>query len=404
MFDWLDTLFAGRPRLMNALMVFCAYMAFVYVPWDFFAKPVAVDQEVWLGIMLHGYAAKLTEPLHGAIYAAGAYGFYRMRGYMWPWAAVYAGSVAIGMWVWCALHVGTGVGGFVLGALAFVPFAWIARELWASEALFGAPEAPLSERYGAWALVTGASAGIGEAFARALAGRGISCVLCARRRERLDVLARELEARHNVETRVLDVDLSEPDGAQRLLAAVSDLPVAILVSNAGFGEVGRFESVESERLLRMLELHCGAPIRLAQGLLPGMRQRGRGAIVITGSISGRQALPLHAVYAASKAFELLLGEALFVELRGSGIDVLVLEPGTVETEFQEVAGELSHAGMQLPEEVVEVALEALGRQASVISNWYDWLRINVAGRLLPRGLVSFAARDVIKAWTPEERR
>jgi uncharacterized protein len=403
-FDWLDTLFAGRPRLFNALMVFCAYMAFVYVPWDFFVKPVAVDQEVWLGITLHGFVAKLTAPLHGAIYAAGTYGFYRMRGFMWPWAAVYAGSVAIGMWVWCALNVGTGVGGFVLGAAAFVPFAWLARELWRAESLFGAPVVPLAERYGAWALVTGASAGLGEAFARALARGGISCVLTARRRERLDALARELESSYRVETRVVDVDLGEAGGAQRLLQAVADLPIAILVSNAGFGCVGRFEAIDAERLMRMVQLHCSVPILLASGLLPGMRQRGRGAILITSSISGRQALPLHSVYAASKGFELLFGEALSVELRGSGVDVLVLEPGTVETEFQEAAGELSHAGAQSPEQVVEVALEALGRQASVISSWREWLRINLAGRLLPRGLVAFVARDVVKAWTPEDRR
>ena len=85
-------------------MVFCAYMAFVYVPWDFLWKPVSRDEEVWLGIMFTGWGAKLTEPLHWAIYAAGFYGFYRMRSWMWPWAAAYVGSVALGMLVWPLLY------------------------------------------------------------------------------------------------------------------------------------------------------------------------------------------------------------------------------------------------------------------------------------------------------------
>ena len=86
--DWLNCVFAGRPAWMNALMVFCAFMAFVYVPWDFFVKPVAEDQEVWLGVMFTGAAAKFGEPLHWAIYAAGAHGFYRKSHWMWPWASM----------------------------------------------------------------------------------------------------------------------------------------------------------------------------------------------------------------------------------------------------------------------------------------------------------------------------
>ena len=160
--DWLNEFFAGRPAWINALMVFCAYMAFVYVPWDFLWKPVSRDEEVWFGIMFTGWGAKLTEPLHWAIYTAGFYGFYRMRSWMWPWAAAYAASVAIGMLVWPLLYQH----GFLLGAVAFVPFALLARALWQAESQFGEERVPMRERYGEWALVTGASAGIGEAFAR----------------------------------------------------------------------------------------------------------------------------------------------------------------------------------------------------------------------------------------------
>jgi short-subunit dehydrogenase len=188
-----------------------------------------------------------------------------------------------------------------------------------------------------------------------------------------------------------------------LLDAVEDLPVAILVSNAGFGQVGRFDKLDPQRLCDMVQLHCGVPVLLAGRLVPGMRERGRGAILITGSISGRLPLPLHGVYSATKGFELLFGEALWLELRECGIDVLVVEPGPVETEFQQAAEEIAHPG-ESPERVVEVALESLGRQPTVISRWFDWFRVNLGNRLLPRPLVAFVARDVIAAWTPEDKR
>jgi len=204
---WFKLVFSGRPFWMNALMVFCAYMAIVYVPWDFFMKPVALDEEVWFGIRLHGVAAKLTEPLHWAIYAAGAYGFLRMRRWMWPWAALYSGQIAIAMLLWPWLYVG-GVSGFFAGIVSFVPFAFLTRALWNCQAVFADSTTTLRERYGEWALVTGASAGIGAEFARALARDGVSCVLTARRGDRLEALASELEKTWSVQTRVVACDLA----------------------------------------------------------------------------------------------------------------------------------------------------------------------------------------------------
>jgi short-subunit dehydrogenase len=140
---------------------------------------------------------------------------------------------------------------------------------------------------------------------------------------------------------------------------------------------------------------------LTHALLPPMLERGRGAVVITGSVAGMQPLPLHAVYAATKAFDRFFGEALFVELREKGVDVVVVEPGPVDTEFQAVAGELAHPG-ERPEAVAELALHALGRQPSVVSGWWNWLRGNAAMRLAPRSLVGFAARGYMAAQTPDE--
>ncbi len=395
--EWLSTVFAGRPTWINALMVFCAFMAFVYVPWDLLWKPVSRDEEVWLGILFTGWGAKLTEPFHWAIYAAGFYGFYRMRPWMWPWAAFYAGSVAIGMLLWPILYQSS----VLLGVVAFVPFALLTRALWQAEPLFGADRVPLRERYGEWALVTGASAGIGAAFARALARDGMSVVLTARRGDRLRELASELERFSGVQTRVVEENLADAEGAERLTRAVSDLPIAVLVNNAGFGAAGRFEKVRAERLRDMVTVNCLAPMLLTRRMLPRMQERGRGAVVFVGSVAGRQPLPLHAVYAATKAFDQLLGEALHLEQRGGGIDVLVLEPGSTATEFHDVAGELPHPG-ESPEEVVETALAALGRQPSVVSGWLNWLRANAAQRLAPRGPLLYLAREYTSRQTPED--
>jgi short-subunit dehydrogenase len=399
---WLRFIFRGRPAWMNALMVFCFYMALVYVPWDFFVKPAAVDGEAWFGIVLHGGWAKLTEPLHFAIYAAGAYGFLRMRPWMHPWAAVYAAQVAIGMLIWPIVYVG-GAKGVLYGALAFVPIALLVRVLWRAEPLFSALPLSLRERYGEWALVTGASAGIGEAFARALASRGIHCALTARRHERLEALAGDLETSYGVKTRVVAEDLSKLDGAERVAAAVADLPISILISNAGLGAVGRFDKLTMERITQQVMLNCLATAKLCRLLIPPMLERGRGAVVITGSVAGMQPLPLHGVYAATKAFNRFLGEALFVEMRDQGVDVVVVEPGPVETEFQEVAREIVHPGDQ-PDRVVELALRSLGRQPAVVSGWLNWLRSNAAMRIAPRSLVGFMARQVMAKQTPEDMR
>jgi hypothetical protein len=125
----LRSIFAGRPSWINALMVFCAYMAVVYLPWDLFAKPVEADQEVWFGVIFTGWAAKVAALPHWAIYVAGAFGFYRMRPWMWPWAAVYTAQIALGMLIWCVLEF-EGVRGWLAGVGSFAPFAALTYALW----------------------------------------------------------------------------------------------------------------------------------------------------------------------------------------------------------------------------------------------------------------------------------
>ena len=122
---------------MNLLFGFCLYMTFVYLPFDLFWKPVAADEEVWFGVTLHGWPAKLTAPLHWAIYGLGAWGFWKMRAWMWPWAAVYAAQVAVGMLVWNLLDPRGGglLAGLVAGAVFLVPTV----ALWRARGQFGSP-------------------------------------------------------------------------------------------------------------------------------------------------------------------------------------------------------------------------------------------------------------------------
>ena len=400
--DWFQDIFRGRPWWMNAVMVFSAWMAFIYMPWDIFIKPVVSDQEVWFGIMFKGGWAKAMAFPHWFVYGAAVYGFRRRRPWMGIAATLYTAQVAIGMVLWPIFQYGS-LMGWVMGFIAGAPFVALTLAFWKTREHFSAQAISLAERYGGWALVTGASAGIGEAFARSFAKQGIDCALVARRQDKLEALARELEAQHGIETRVVVADLATEEGIEQTAAAVSDLDLGLLVNNAGLGGAGRFDKLESERIRQMVNLNCMAPAMLTHALLPDFKSRGRGAIIITGSVASRQPLPLHGVYGATKAFDLMLGESLWVELRGEGIDVLVLEPGPTLTEFQEVAREIAHEG-QSATEVVNAALLALGQQPSVISGWMNWLRANAAGRIGSRPLVAYVAREVMEVQTPADRR
>ena len=256
--------------------------------------------------------------------------------------------------------------------------------------------------YGKWALVTGASAGIGAAFARRLAADKLGVVLVARRVERLESLAAELTRTHGVPTRVVAQDLAVDGAAERVAAAVEDLEIGILVNNAGFGAAGRFERVPLDRHLEMIRVNCLAVTALTHLFLPQMRQRGRGAIVIVASVAGYQPLGLASTYGATKAFDLMLGEALWAETRGTGVDVLVLSPGPVATEFQAVAGEIAHPGATA-ESVVEAALAGLGRRPSVIAGTFNRLR-TWSIRLAPRTQVARLAIGVMRSFVPEAMR
>lgn len=256
--------------------------------------------------------------------------------------------------------------------------------------------------YGPWALVTGASAGIGDAFARRLAAEGLNLVLVARREDRLRALAEEVQRRHGVQSRVIAQDLGADGAAERVAQQVRDLEVGVLVNNAGFSSVGRFERVPRQKVVEMIRVNCIAVAELTHLLLPPMKTRGRGAIIIVASVAGYLPLGLAATYGATKAFDLMFGEALWAENQGSGVDVCVVSPGPVETEFQQVAGETSHPGAS-PDSVVTATFAALGRQPSVIEGTFNKVR-TWSTRLVPRSQIARIAMGVMRGFIPESLR
>jgi len=398
--EWLFDVFRERPWWMSATMVFCAYMAFIYMPWDIFVKPIAEDEEVWFGILFTGFWAKLLAFPHWFIYSAAVYGFRRRRPWMAFWAPAYTAQVAFGFYLFTAIETG-GFSGIIVGLFPAIPFIGLTYAFWNERDYFDPKPLALTARFGGWALVTGASSGIGTSLARQIAAAGMKVVLTARRKDRLAALASEIERDFEVDTRVVVADLAAPDGSKRVLEAVEDLEIGLLVNNAGRGYAGRFDLLDGETLRRQLALNCEAPLMLTHGLVQGMRERGRGGILFTGSCSGRLPLPLHAVYSATKAFDRFLGEALWAELRASNIDVVVLEPGSTETEFQAAAGEIAHGG-QNADEVARRGLRALGEQPSVVAGWANWIMVNAAARLLTRPILALIAHARMAKQTPEE--
>ncbi|KAB2888927.1 MAG: SDR family NAD(P)-dependent oxidoreductase [Kofleriaceae bacterium] len=253
-------------------------------------------------------------------------------------------------------------------------------------------------RYGPWAVVTGASSGIGAEFARQLAARGLSLVLVARRRDRLEELGAELFARHGTDVRIVTCDLSDARGPWHLLDEVADVDVGLLINNAGVGLKGRLVDLEPEILRRLVEVNCQAPLALSHGFGRRLVARRRGGMVIVASTGGFQGLPWSAAYGASKGFDLLLGEALAVELAADGIDVLTLAPGGTDTEGPMNSGvDPARVPVRLMSvgPVVRAALDSLGRRTLVIPGAGNraaaW-----AVRLVPRAFAARAAGRLMR--------
>jgi short-subunit dehydrogenase len=241
------------------------------------------------------------------------------------------------------------------------------------------------------ALVTGASAGIGLCFAERLAEQGHDLILVARRRDRLEDLARRLGADCGADVEVQPADLTDPAELRKIEDRITAEPrLSLLVNNAGFGTVGRFQDVEPDRIESEIRLNVLALARLARAAVGPMVERGAGAIINVSSGAGFQPGPWFANYSATKAFVTSLSEAMAGELEGTGVRVQALCPGPVTTEFAEVAGgdeeSVPDFLVQTPEQVVDASLTALEKD-QVVCATSTFVGVSAAlTSLLPRGI------------------
>jgi uncharacterized protein len=234
------------------------------------------------------------------------------------------------------------------------------------------PESAFALRYGPWAVVTGASDGIGAAFAEQLAGRGLGLVLVARRTERLEALAAQLRAAHGVVCRVVAADLSDLAATRCLAEAVADLDVGLLVACAGFGRSGPLLATNLAGNTEMVDLNCTAVLAQCWHFGARLVRRGRGGVILMSSLVGFQGAATAANYAATKAYVQTLAEGLRQEWKASGIDVLAVAPGPVHTGFAARAG-MHMAQAAMPAAVARAALAALPGGGTLRPGWLSKL-------------------------------
>jgi short-subunit dehydrogenase len=242
-----------------------------------------------------------------------------------------------------------------------------------------------AKRYGPWAVIAGASVGLGEAFARQLAGRGINLVLIARRQDALDRLASDLRATCKVDVRTLTADLGQPDGLASVQSMTADIDVRLLVYNAAYSTIGAFIDRPLDEHLRVIDVNCRGPLVLAHHFGSAMAVRHRGGIVLMSSTAGSQGGPWISSYAASKAFNTVLGEALWDELSASGVDVVVCRAGATRTPgYESSKPRPSRVPLLDPNFVAERTLAALGRGPSVVPGLFYRFSAFLMAHLFPR--------------------
>jgi short-subunit dehydrogenase len=261
----------------------------------------------------------------------------------------------------------------------------------------------LFTRYGPWAVVTGASDGIGRELARQLAAAGLNLVVVARRAAPLEQLAEEARRVHGVEVEVVAADLSTPEGRTEVVALAAGLPVGLLVAAAGFGTSGPFVDGDLDEELELIDVNCRAVAALAHHFGGRFARQGRGGLVLLSSLVAFQGVPGSANYAASKAYVQSLAEALRVELAPRGVDVVASAPGPVASGFAQRA-RMRLGKTTTSEEVARGTLAALGRWGTVRPGWLSkllewalsplprWGRVRMMG-LVMSGMTSHQKSD-----------
>ncbi|HKW85793.1 MAG TPA: SDR family oxidoreductase [Nitrospiraceae bacterium] len=252
-----------------------------------------------------------------------------------------------------------------------------------------------------FAIVTGASRGIGAEYARALAARGFDLLLISRDMDRMNQLASELTGRHQASVDIEPMDLALPEAAHRLYIAARQRrsTVDLLVNNAGFGLFGEFVEMPMARIQEMLRLHVNTVVESIRLFLPGMVKRRSGQIINVASIAGLFSVPYLAEYAATKAFLITLSEALAEEVRPFGVYIQVCCPGSTDTDFHATAGfrPKNPLGMQSPAEVVAASLGALKRGPALVTIGWRGRVVSWLSRYVPRTMLARAAGARMKS-------
>lgn len=247
-----------------------------------------------------------------------------------------------------------------------------------------------------WAVITGASAGLGVAYAERLASEGSNLILAARREDRLNELAEDLRQRHGVEVQVRPVDLASEVGRAAFVDEIRQTPVHTMINNAGVGTVGNFAELDAERVAKEVSLNVGALTELSHAVAAPMVARGRGAIINVASTAAFQPMPEMAVYAATKGYVLQLTVALWEELRLTGVRALAICPGPTSTDFFGNAGDDNVLkSRRTPEQVIDTTFKALAAHEPFVIDGARSKVMAFANRFAPRGLSARVARLVI---------
>jgi short-subunit dehydrogenase len=260
-----------------------------------------------------------------------------------------------------------------------------------------ANQSDFAGRYGSWALIAGASEGIGAQYAEQLAARGLNLVLVARRAELLQSLASELSQKYNIETKTMPLDLSANDAVEQMIEQTKGSEIGLMVYNAAFSAIGPFLERSLENHIKEVNTNAFTPLKLVYFFAQPMLARSRGGIVLMSSLSAFQGSAYISTYAATKAFNIVLAEGLWEEWRGRGVDVLVCVSGAVKTPNY-VASEPEKTGglgdMTIkPDQVVREALNALGKGPYVIPGRMNRISSFVMRHVLPRRLtIQFMGR------------
>ncbi|MDA8197380.1 MAG: SDR family NAD(P)-dependent oxidoreductase [Actinomycetota bacterium] len=239
-------------------------------------------------------------------------------------------------------------------------------------------------KYGPWALVAGGSDGLGAAWTEAFAKRGLNVAIVGRRKELVEAKAKEIENRHGVSTLSIVLDLSESSAPNELVERVTGIDLGLVVYNAALSPGGKFEKVEGSTIRSAISTNVATPTLLIHQLIPKLLSRKNAGVILVSSLAGYAGSSSLSTYGATKAYLRMLGEALWEENRGSGLDILVTSPGAVTTPGLESRSDKKIPGQLGPTEIVEMSLAHLGKGPTFVPGGLNQFAAMLLGRILPR--------------------